>query len=101
MILEALFAANCLLPVGPYQATHIVADLQFIPGDAVAATCIQHHINSRNGCEWGYGSNIHIRLAQGTSERESCNLRHALGHIYQFETTGNANPQHTGWEYAE
>lgn len=101
MILAALFAANCLLPPGPYHPPRTETDVRFLPSDVVPAVCAQWGINSKVGCERGYGGNIRIRLALGTSEQESCRLRHALGHVQEYETAGDPNPQHIGWEYQE
>lgn len=96
---NSAFAACMGMPLPPERfqtAPRETLDLIFENPENVRFDCLavgQHG----TGCEWGYGGIIHVRLALGKSEYESCELRHALGHIAQYEYNGNPNAAHWNW----
>ncbi len=105
MILGALFAANCLLPPGPYQDPRSEIHIQFVDRATVhKKTTELLRPWEWTGIEWGfnpYGARGMTLLSIGSSKQESCELRHALGHFTDYERTGDPNPRHLGWEYQE
>lgn len=105
MILAAIFAANCLLPPGPYIAPRQRIAIEFTSAEVVHDIAGWRGLrNEWRGVEWGFnteGRRGLAYLATGDSESQSCSLRHALGHFSDYERTGNSNPRHIGWEYQE
>lgn len=104
MILTALFAANCLLPPGPYQPPQHSPIVQFVDAATLHEIAGRHGSQEWRGVEWGFNkveARTFAYLLTGTSTEESCSLRHALGHFSDYERTGNPNPRHIGWEYQE
>lgn len=104
MILAALFAANCLLPPGPYQPPVEGTVVQFVDASRLHEIAALHGSHEWRGVEWGFNK-VHARtfayLVKGSSLEDSCSLRHALGHFIDYERTGDPNPRHIGWEYQE
>lgn len=104
MILAALFAANCLLPPGPYVSPRENIHVQFVDAGTLHEIAGRHGSKEWRGVEWGFnsaGARTFAYLIAGPSAEESCSLRHALGHFMDYERPGDPNPRHIGWEYQE